>query len=295
MTMSQINCFLAVAKCQSFSKAASRLFISQPAVSKQVSQLEKDLKHPLVDRTSKTFRLTPAGELFYEFLQKTQDMYKKTMDEIQQNAQGRSGDLNLGCLDGWSLSNFFPKLRASFVEKFPDIHLRLNGYNHIAILDALVRDEISIAITLNACIPEQAAFSRREITSVRAMLITSAFNPCAQKEHLSLADFKDNPFFVIAPETEGVGSLEQTTRELCMAAGFTPDIVRMPSSAAIQTRLQGGEGARIASEWERVGSPELFRFTPLDHRLSICAAWVGNDQNPAKYILLNELLTMQEP
>ena len=292
MTMSQINCFMAVAKYQSFSKAAANLYISQPAVSKQVSQLEKDLERPLIDRARKSFALTKAGEIFYKFLLSTTEQYNKVLEEMHQAALSRAGTLNMGCLDGWDLSDFYPKLRATFGERFPDIRLRMGGYNHVNILDALERGEISVAITLDASMPEQSAFSRRKITDVQAMLLTSAFNPCARKEALSLTDFKDEPFFVIAPDAGAEGSLEKTTRDLCQKAGFTPHIVRVPSSAAIMTRLQEGEGARITCDWERIGSSDIFRFAPLDHTLSICAAWVEDDQNQAKYIFLNELFTM---
>ena len=54
MTQAQISCFLAVADCLSFSKAAQELYISQPAVSKQVALMEQEFGVPLFDRTRKT-------------------------------------------------------------------------------------------------------------------------------------------------------------------------------------------------------------------------------------------------
>lgn len=294
MTMSQLYCFMAVAKHQNFSKAAENLHISQPAISKQVAKLEQELERPLIDRAHKAFVLTKAGEIFYQFLLNATDQYNQVLEEMRHVALSQDGTLNMGCLDGWELSDFYPKICGIFKERFPDICLSMGGYNHVHILDALERGEISVAITLDDSVPKHSHFSHRKITDVQAMLLTSALNPCAQKEMLSLADFKDEPFFVIAPDTGVEGSLEQNTQILCRAAGFVPNIVRVHSSASIMTRLQAGRGVRITCDWERTGSPDIFRFIPLDHALRVCAVWVDDDQNPAKYIFLNELFAMYQ-
>ena len=82
MTLAQIRCFLEVANCQSFSRAASRMFISQPAVSKQIRLLESDLKLALLDRSSAAPKLTEAGELFYDFFRRITEEYQTVLERV---------------------------------------------------------------------------------------------------------------------------------------------------------------------------------------------------------------------
>ena len=76
MTMEQMRTFLAVADCLNFTKAAERLYLSQPTVSRQIQSLEEECKTPLLVRTRKEVRLTPAGAIMVSHL-------KKSLEEIE--------------------------------------------------------------------------------------------------------------------------------------------------------------------------------------------------------------------
>lgn len=165
MTKAQITCFMEVAKYQSFSRAASHMFISQPAVSKQVSLLEDALSLTLIDRTSSGIRLTEAGKLFYAYFQKSYDEFNNVWDKAKRLSSKQNGTIRLGCLDGWDLSSFYPELRGILVKKYPGLQVELDGYNHISVLDALRSGEIDIAITLEITLQQQKDLSIRNITS----------------------------------------------------------------------------------------------------------------------------------
>ena len=291
MTIAQINCFMEVARCQSFSKAASHLYISQPAISKQVSLLEKSLGVTLFDRTFNAAQLTQVGKMFYEHFQKGSIEFHALMTEAKQITTGHAGNLRLGCLDGWDLSEFFPKMRAVLGDKYPHLQLDLNGYNHTSALDALLQDDIDMAITLSITLHGQPEFSYREFTSAQTVVLFSAHNPLAAKKELTLWDFRDEPFFVITPQPGAANPMEQLTIEVCEAAGFTPKIERTSSSASVLLRLQGGTGAQITSEWTGACKLPIYRMLPLNHNLGISAVWLENQQNPAKHVFISELFS----
>lgn len=289
MTKAQITCFMEVVKYQSFSRAASHMFISQPAVSKQVSLLEETLSLTLLDRSASGIRLTPAGELFYEFFQNCFDEFARVMDEAKRLSNEQNGTIRLGCLDGWDLSSFYPELRGILVEKYPNLQVALDGYNHIHILDALRRGDIDIAITLEITLQHQPDLSVRTITSAPIVMLISALHPLAQKEDLSLADFRDDPFFVIAPVVGGDNPMERLAIGVCEAAGFTPKIEHTSSSASVLMRLQGGVGAQITCAWTGACKLPLYRVITLEPMLNISAAWLDNRSNSAKHVFVDEL------
>lgn len=289
MTRAQITCFMEVAKYQSFSKAASHMFVSQPAVSKQVSLLEEALGLTLIDRSSANLNLTEAGKMFYEFFQKYFAEFQNVWDEAKRFSSGQTGTIRLGCLDGWDLSTFYPELRGILVEKYPQLQVNLDGYNHINVLDALRRGEIDVAITLEIALQRQADLSQRNVTAAPTVMLVSALHPLAGKENLSLSDLRNDPFYVIAPTPDGDNPMERLTLEVCGAAGFTPKIEHTPNSASVLMRLQGGVGAQITCAWTGACKLPLFRAVCLDRMLNISAAWLKNDANPAKHVFIDEL------
>ena len=265
------------------------MFISQPAVSKQVSLLEASLGLTLIDRSTAELNLTSAGKIFYEFFQKYFAEFQAVWDEAKRLSSGHTGTIRLGCLDGWDLSTFYPELRGILVEKYPQLHVNLDGYNHINILDALRRGEIDVAITLEITLRRQPDLVLRNLTAVPTVMLISTMHPLAKKEDLSLIDFVNDPFYVISPTADGDNPMERLTIEVCETAGFVPRIEHTANSASVLMRLQGGVGAQITCAWTGACKLPLYRVIYLDQMLNISAAWLESNTNPAKKVLIDEL------
>ena len=295
MTLAQIACFMEVAKYQSFSKAAEHLYVSQPAVSKQVSLLEKSLETTLIDRSYGGAQLTATGKMFYKFFRKAEDDFNKLSDEARKIASGHTGDLRLGCLDGWDLSTFYPEFRGLLAEKYPKLQVALDGYNHIQVLDALRRKEIDVAITLEITLQGQPDVLCRNVTSAPVVMLISTLHPLAKKENLTLADFKDDPFYAISPSAGNDNPMEQLAIDVCQAAGFTPQIEHTPNSASVLMRLQNGIGAQITCAWTGACKLPLYRVIPLDQMLNISVAWLDTNTNPARQVFIDELYRHYHP
>lgn len=295
MTEAQVSCFMEVAKYQSFSKAASHMFISQPAVSKQVAILEESLGVSLLDRSPSGLTLTEAGRMFYDFFQKAQAEFHTVWDEARSLAAGQTGAIRIGCLDGWDLSAFYPELRGLLVEKYPNLSVSLDGYNHTYVIDALRRKEIDIAITLEIALRSQNDLARRRITNAPVVMLFSALNPLADKPDLSLSDFRDEPFYVINPINNGDNPMEQLAVDMCQAAGFTPKIEHTKNSASILMRLQSGTGVQVTCAWTGACKMPLYKAVELDQSLNISAAWLDGHLSPAGQVFIEELYQHYHP
>lgn len=88
MTIAQIKYFVTVAKCLSFTKAAEQLFVSQPALSRHIKNMEEELNIQLFVRTSNGIRLTPAGSSLYVGML---DLYNNYMEMVQKAGKDTEG------------------------------------------------------------------------------------------------------------------------------------------------------------------------------------------------------------
>ncbi len=148
MTQSQITYFLTVAETLSFSKAANVLFVSQPAVSKQVSLLEEELGLTLFDRTRQGVFLTDAGRLFNDMFQDFSRRYQETLEEAQ-HINGRFHDvLRIGCSEGFYLSEFYADAQALFEEKYPNLALEFSSSRAERLLPMLREGKIDLILSL---------------------------------------------------------------------------------------------------------------------------------------------------
>lgn len=98
ITIEQIQYFLAVKQFNSFSNAANELCISQSSLSKQIKSLENELDTLLFERTSRSTKLTPAGEDFFIYAQKFLDDYNNIFIEMKKHSLSNKNTLNIGTI-----------------------------------------------------------------------------------------------------------------------------------------------------------------------------------------------------
>lgn len=291
MTKSQLTCFIEVAHCGSFSKAADRLYISQPAVSRQIAQLEKELGLTLFNRTNKSVELTPSGKLLYNHFIKTQEEFEKILSKAHQLNNDNPQVIRLGCFDGWDISGFYPQMRKFFAKNFPNLQLELTGYNIWDLPNALLRGKIDIAIGLDCALKSVDGISMRKFTSLETILLFSAQHPLAKKKGPSLAGFKDVTFLVVAPLHCNEISLADLTKDICTAEGFIPKIEYTNNFQSALMKLQVSNSALVASSWINSKDNPLYKYMPLNCYTHACLSWV-DDKNPsAKNVIINSLLS----
>lgn len=147
MTTKTLEYFLVVVKHLNISKAAKELFISQPALSKQISQLEAELGVSLFDRTKHSLKLTYAGEVL---LSETNELFNKREELLQRvRAAGNvsENDLHLCHMPG-ALNYHVADVLAQFQSRYPEIDLKLTGSLPSQIFSDLLNGKIDAGIRL---------------------------------------------------------------------------------------------------------------------------------------------------
>lgn len=287
MTVQQIRCFLAVAQENSFSRAAQTLFVSQPAVSRQVTQLERELGVTLFERTSQGILLTEAGQAFADFFERSTQEFESLTERMRSNADAVRGTVNIGCTEGWDLSSFYPQLSAALGESYPDLHLELSGYNQDTILHALERGRADVVITSESLLQGRDRIAFQLLTHRRGMLLFSAQHPLARKRFITLADFKNEPFYVTTPPTMNEVNMELYA--LCAAADFIPSLQYEPTLSAVYMKLSSGRGVMLCNDWMMSLNNPLFASLPLELDRGICVAWMKDNDSPLVQLMVREL------
>lgn len=124
MDIQHIRYYVAVVKYESFSKAAEKLFVTQPILTRCVKNLEEELGTPLILRSTKRFLLTDAGQILYQYgqklLQQHEDLYRRIADVTDCSV----GEIAISC-PGVLLDMYFPELVNQFRQQNPGIHIHI--------------------------------------------------------------------------------------------------------------------------------------------------------------------------
>ena len=198
----RLKVFYTVALRLNFTKAASELYISQPAVSKHIQELEETYKTKLFERNGSKIALTPAGEILLKHTKNIFEIYREIDFDMSSFISERQGLLRLGASTTISQYIISPVL-ARFHQKQKDIKVNLLNGNTEQIENALINKEIEIGIvegqSKNQSI-KYIPFLKDEL-----VLVCNTRNPLVKQNRISLEDLKEMKFIT---RERGSGTLE---------------------------------------------------------------------------------------
>jgi DNA-binding transcriptional LysR family regulator len=188
--LKQLRAFSQVVRSGSISKAAEKLFLSQPSVSLQIQALERELNATLFERRGPSLKLTPEGEVLYQLA----DPLVEGIDRLQENFAAHfgkidSGELNIGAGES-TILYILPEPVRRFVEAYPGVTLKMHNVTGRDGLKMLRGDEIDFAVGSMLDVPEDIEYT--PVVTFDPMLITPPDHALAQKakagEKVSLED-----------------------------------------------------------------------------------------------------------
>ncbi|KFF02839.1 LysR substrate-binding domain-containing protein [Chryseobacterium luteum] len=201
--------FYTVARLLSFSKASEELFISQPAVTKHIKELEAKYKVALFERSgNRNVELTAAGKILLNYAEKMKQLSRELGFELNHLSQNFCGELRIGASS--TISQYvMPRFLAQFHQKFPEIKIRLTTGNSSEIQQALSTKEINLGIIEDSGkIPE---IHYEDFLEDEIVLIGKNFSTGISKQTISVKNLMDYPLVL---RENGSGTLEVITEYL---------------------------------------------------------------------------------
>lgn len=278
MNTLQIEYFLALANHKSFTATANALYVSQPAISKQIAALEKEIGFSLFFRSNRNVSLTPAGIIFFKTFTEFNNSYKQAIKKSQDIYDNQCKKLRLGCVEGMDLSNMLNNIFESFRKQFPNVEYCLERHSPNDLLKAVNNDELDAIITLESFFENSPDMSSSIFFRAKHLLFTHSSNPILSKESYNINDFKDETFIVLSP------NIIPTTRDnffsWCKENGFSPKKIKtVPNVESQMLSVEVGLGVTIADSLFRLYNNPAIRNIELNTSQNSYIVWKKNNTN----------------
>jgi len=231
--------FLAVAEELHFGRAAQRLHMAQPPLSQQVRRLEEEIGYPLLLRTSRSVKLTPAGKALMDRARRTLRNVDEDLDAVRSIARGEVGVLKVGFV-GSAMLTSLPAILGKYRRIYSRVQLHLNEFHTAQLMEALRDGSTDVALARDAGPADDLHVEPAFIEPFIA--IVPKRHPLASRRSIPIALLKEEPF-VFFPRTAGSHAWENSIKLL----GFHPNVVQEAPQWLTLVRLVGaGLGVTIA-------------------------------------------------
>ena len=170
--------FLTVAEERSISKAAEKLFVSQPYLSQHIIRLEESFHMQFLNRETTPLTLTPAGEIYAKYLEGCQQLYQKLLLDFDAINTARTQTLRMG-FSSWRASTLLPDVLPSFSAKYPDIKLEFFEVPTSEMYRLIADDKVDFII-MNTSLDVPNYVTIETIFYEKILLAGNRSNPTAQ-------------------------------------------------------------------------------------------------------------------
>ena len=191
MDFDQLITFLEVARQGSFSRAGEKVFRSQSAVSAQIRQLEQEYGDRLLDRSGKTVKLTPAGQIFYEYAERLKNLREESLTAVADHKGTPRGTLRVGANEATCLY-VLPEVFAEYCRRYPPVQISIYRNFSYKIVEKLENGAVEVGILT---LPIQSpSLKIQPIFRDKLMLMVSPKNPLAKFKVVPVSEIAKHPY-----------------------------------------------------------------------------------------------------
>lgn len=282
MELRLLQSFLVLSEELHFGRAAVRLHIAQPPLTKQIHQLEKQLGVQLFERHPRGVRLTPAGEALVGEAERIFSAVDTAVHQVRHAEHGGAGRLILG-FSGATGTALVPGLLRKIAREHPGIDLDIKRYpNSLQVSDGVVDGEVDLGHVL---LPfEHPELSTRPVALHRPVLVVDREHPLADRENVRVEDLAEEDF--ITPRRYSGSALLDLIHGVCAQGGFSPKVVKeTPDSYTTLMLVAAGLGVSVTVTGVEALSLEV-RYIPFVEEdlpvLESAIAW--RTKNPSRLL-----------
>ncbi|WP_296702168.1 LysR family transcriptional regulator [Algoriphagus sp.] len=288
MELRHLIYFKAVAEELNFRKAAERLFISQPGLSRQIKQLEEMLEVQLFDRDQKHVELTNAGLYFKNEVDFVINHLDLTRSQLKLIALGKIGELRIGFL-GSASNQILPDLLSKLNAIQPLISTSLEELSNAMQVEMIEKDKLDLGFVRLASVPSD--LEMKVVLRDSFSLVVPKDHPIQEHDFVSVNQFNEETFVLFSSDYSNL-YYEQIIG-ICRDAGFSPKIRHKSVHALTIFKLvENGMGVAIVPTSLKKGYELNVRFMEIPHIqqfTELSAIWKEANRNPALKQILHLL------
>jgi DNA-binding transcriptional LysR family regulator len=292
----QIKHFIELAKCLNFTKAAQNLYIAQPALSRSIAKMEKELGLILFARNKKNVRLTPAGIVMMEGYQKLLKDHNNLLEKATIVGKGESGSLTVGIIECQNTDFYLPKIVEFFCENYPGIQIEMYYDSFKALRQKLESGEADIVITqlfdLSSDINDEIIYEIFADTPGRCIVYQK--HPLAQYEEVNADNLNGEMMIIISQDVSNQGYNEA----LNYVKYHNIEVGGIRTAETLQNVMLMVENGLGFAFWDCISkiNRDCVKLLPIKDNimLSLVAVWRKENYNTAIPIFMDCLLKATE-
>ncbi|MFZ4764408.1 MAG: LysR substrate-binding domain-containing protein [Roseimicrobium sp.] len=282
MELRQLRYFQAVAEELSFSKAAQKLHVAQPALSRTVRELELELGAELLARTKRSVKLTPAGAVLLREAGVLLGLCEEAVRKVQRTVQGQEGELRLGYI-GPPTQAFLSPLIKEFQRRHPNVSVVLEERTPERVWEMVSKNRLDVGLTRPVAAGNRIGLHTLLLRKEPLCAVVPRSHPLGAIERVAWKKLCGQPLIMLA-RREGVG-LHDRIMAGCHGAGFSPTIAHTPSIVGtVLTYAEAGAGIGVVPESVRtLAQGDELVFKPLHpvQAVELVMVWSHAESNPA--------------
>jgi DNA-binding transcriptional LysR family regulator len=282
MELRHLRYFVAVGEEEHFGRASERLRVAQPALSRQIQDLEREIGFQLFERLSRGVRISSAGRLFLDESRRILQQVNDAIECAQRVARGQSGTLRVGFTENASWRGVVPDSIRLFRERYPDAELQLNPLPSLQQLEAVRAGRLDAGFMFNPPKPDRE-LDQLPVASHNLALAAPAAHALTKVKSLRLRDMTDARF-IWFPRRESAAFYDRLMYE-CFRGGLrSPRIVQEAlNEATILTLVAQGIGVGFVVETARWRCPDgvaIMKVADLKLSLPLALVWRRDNLSP---------------
>ena len=278
MELRHLRYFCAEAEYGTFREASAHLRVSQSAISEQIADLEEEVGGALLDRGTRTTRLTAQGAIFLQEARKTLAAAEHAVDKTRRALDGQEGTLRIGFFL-WGAGGFFARIIREYRRLHPQVKLSLYEMHAHVQMEAFERGTIDVGFTRPLEAPWDRMLKSELIYDDPVVCVMPKDHPLAGPR-VELAALAGERFVMCERAVTPV--LFDRILGLCTGAGFSPQVVNSSATwSGVLTLVEAGEGvALVPSGAKHVRTPGLVfcEVLPETTYVGLSLAWRAENE-----------------
>jgi DNA-binding transcriptional LysR family regulator len=261
MELRHIRSFVAVAEELHFGRAAARVHIVQPALSRQIRALEQEMGLRLFERDRRRVALTPAGAVLLDEARLLLEHVARAVETARRADRGEVGSLRIGYVPAM-VTTGLPEIVRRFRKRFPGVDVRLQEMNPAMQVEALLGERVDVGFVRGPI--HEPALAAETVLEEPLVAALPSGHRLGRHKRLGLAMLAGEPF-VLQARSRGPGSHDQILA-VCRSAGFSPRVVQEGSQAEVASLVASGAGVAIVPASLRMVRRAGVLYRPLHER-----------------------------
>lgn len=280
MELRHLLYFQAVAEELNYRKAAERLYISQPGLSRQIKQLEELLGVQLFERDKKHVELTVAGVYFKDEVDFVINHLESAKNQLKLINSGKVGELRIGFL-GSASNRVLPDLLTKLNSEQPLITTSLEELSNSAQVEMIQKDKLDMGFVRLASVPDDLVM--KPVLRDSFSLVVPESHPIPVQDFKSISQFRDDSFILFSSDYSNY--YYEQILSICKDSGFSPKIRHKSVHALTIFRLvENGLGVAIVPTSLKEGYDLKVRFMEIPgipQFTELSVIWKSVNRNPA--------------